>query len=238
MQAPIRRLREIVHSLSAKSRTEPSAEAIYHYLFTRDLRSIGIEDVFYPVGSAANASLLYLILRCLRELEIKSVLELGCGQSTLLIDKVKARLGLDCAVRTVEHDAFWAKAVARNVHHDIVSTALEPIEVAGHAIGYYRLDAILDGGRTFDCIIVDGPPAYTKALRYARLGCLKVIESCLAPDFVLILDDAERDGEAAAVAACRDLLRRRGIPFQESQVVAAKRQHLFCGGSFTRAAFF
>jgi hypothetical protein len=238
MQAKIRKMREIVYSLSAKSRTEPAQEEIYQYLFTRDLRAIGIEDNFYPVGSAANYSLLYLVLRCLRELRFTGVLELGCGQTTLLIDQVRRRLGLDCRVTSIEHDAFWARSMAAKVGHEIVTAPLERLEVAGRAIDYYRLDAIAGAGRRFDFVIVDGPPAYTPATRYARLGCVAVLDRCLAPDFVLVLDDTARDGEADAVAACRNLLTARGIEFQESQIAAAKRQHLFCTPAYATAAFF
>jgi hypothetical protein len=238
MQTQIRKLREIVYSLSAKSRTEPAAEQIYHSLFTRDLRSLGIEDDFYPVGSAANASFLYLILRCLRELDFANVLELGCGQSTLLIDKMKTRMDLPCEVCTVEHDSFWAKAMGEKVHHGILSVDLAPLEVAGRKMDYYRLDPILRGGRKFDFVLVDGPPAYREETKYARMGCAAIIDRCLAPEFVVILDDTEREGEAAAVAACRDVLKRRGIELRESQVIAAKRQHLFCTPKFAKAAFF
>jgi Methyltransferase domain len=238
MQEKIRKIREILYSLSAKSRTEPAQEQIYQYLFTRDLRAVGIEDNFYPVGSAANYSLLYLILRCFRELNFTNVLELGCGQSTLLIDQLRTKLDLSCRVLTVEHDEFWAQTMRKKVGHDIMTIPLAPLEVAGHAIDYYRLDGLLRDDRRFDCIIVDGPPAYTKDAKYARLGCLAILDRCLAPDFVLILDDTERDGDSEAVAGCRDLLRARGRKFLESQIVAAKRQHLFCSPGFAKAAFF
>jgi len=238
MRSKLNKVRDIVYSLSAKSKTEPSSEAIYHYLFTRDLKNIGIADTFYPVGSAANYSLLYFILRCLRELNITNVLELGCGQSTLLIDKVKTKMNSSFDVCTVEHDDFWAKSMAQNVQHDIVSTGLAPIEVAGHAIDYYRLDEVFRENRKFDFVVVDGPPAYKEETKYARMGCVTIIDRCLAPDFVLVLDDTERDGEAAAVAACRDRLRGRGIEFQENQIVAAKRQHVFCSPKYAKAAFF
>ena len=238
MQAKIRKMREIVWSLSAKTRTEPAQEEIYQYLFTRDLRAIGIEDNFYPVGSAANYSLLYLVLRCLKELRFTNVLELGCGQTTLLIDQVRRQLGLNCQVTSIEHDAFWARSIAAKVAHEIVAAPLEPLDVAGRAIDYYRLDAIAGAGRQFDFVIVDGPPAYTPATRYARTGCVAVLERYLAPDFVLVLDDTERDGEAEAVVACRNLLTARGVDVQENQIVAAKRQHLFCTQAYATAAFF
>jgi hypothetical protein len=87
-------------------------------------------------------------------------------------------------------------------------------------------------------VIVDGPAAATAATRLSRIGCVAVLERCLADDFVVILDDAERDGESAAVDACRAMLHRMGRGFCESALAAAKRQHLFASDRFRAAAFF
>lgn len=232
------KLRDVANWLSRETKVNPALEEVYRYLFVRDIGRAGIDDVFYPVGSAANYSLLYLVWRCVRDLPITAVLELGAGQSTLLLDKARAPLGARFAVRTIEHDAFWAKAVADNVAHTVVEAPLVPARVAERDIAYYDLARIAAEGERFDLVIVDGPPAATADTRYSRIGCVAVLERCLADDFVVIVDDAERDGEAAAVDACRDLLRRRGAAFSEVAVTAAKRQHIFASERFRAAVFF
>lgn len=45
----------------------------------------------FPVGGAAGALLMYRVLRGLRELPVSSVLELGAGQTTLLLDLVQTK---------------------------------------------------------------------------------------------------------------------------------------------------
>lgn len=238
MLRQLEKLRAVVNWLSRESRINPALEEIYRHLFVRDIARAGIDDVFYPVGSAANYSLLYLVWRCVRDLPITAVLELGAGQSTLLLDKARGALGARFAVRTVEHDEFWARAVADNVAHAVVQAPLVPTRVGERQIAYYDLERALAQDERFDLIIVDGPPAATRDARYSRIGCVNVLERCLADDFVVIVDDAERDGEAAAVDACRDLLRRRGAAFSETAVAAAKRQHVFASERFRAAVFF
>jgi hypothetical protein len=232
------KLRDIVNWLSRETKINSAVEESYRYLFVRDITRAGIDDVFYPVASAANYSLLYLVWRCVRDLPITSVLELGAGQSTLLLDRARAAFASRFAVRTIEHDAFWAKAVADNVGHRVVHAALAPLVVEQRAITYYDLAQVLDDQQLFDLVIVDGPPSESAATRYNRSGCAALLERCLAEDFVVIVDDAERDGEAAAVDACRAALHRQGRSFAEATVTAAKRQHVFASDRFRAAAFF
>jgi predicted O-methyltransferase YrrM len=238
MLQKLAKLRDVVNWLSRESKINPALEEIYRHLFVRDIARAGIDDVFYPVGSAANYSLLYLVWRCVRDLPIAAVLELGAGQSTLLLDKARPALGAGFAVRTIEHDAFWAQAVAQNVTHEVVQAPLVPLQIGGRTIAYYDLAQVIGDAQRFDLVIVDGPPAANGDTRYSRTGCVAVLERCLAEDFVVIVDDAERAGEAAAVDACRALLHRLGRGFSEAAVTAAKRQHIFASDRFKAAVFF
>src|SRR5262249_15216506 len=158
-----------------------------------DIGRAGLDDVFYPVGSAANYSLLYLVWRCVRDLPITSVLELGAGQSTLLLDKARPKLANRFGVRTIEHDEFWANAGAANVSHEVVQAPLVPARVADRSIVYYDLARAIPDAQHFDLVIVDGPPAWTREARYDRIGCVAVLERCLAEDFVVVIDDTERE---------------------------------------------
>ena len=75
--------------------TEPYMEIVYQQLVFRDLRNLGIHDDFYPVGSAASYSLFYILLRSLMTLPVTSVLDIGAGQTSLLLDATKKALNLD-----------------------------------------------------------------------------------------------------------------------------------------------
>jgi predicted O-methyltransferase YrrM len=237
MHPSLRKLRAIVATLSRQSKTNPELESVYRDLFTRDIASVGMADIYYPVGHAANHSLLYLVMRCLRETAPAQILELGAGQTTLLLDQAKRALAADFRIRTIEHDPLWAAEIARRVSHEIVRTKLSPLSVGGRRVNYYDREAIADG-RKYDFVIVDGPPAFTPAMRYDRTGIATLLDDILAPEFVLVFDDAERDGESAAIDMCRRLLKNRGIEIFEGSVSGVKRQHVLATAAHAKAAFF
>src|SRR3954454_17352761 len=97
----LEKLRGIVSSLSRQSKTNPELECVYRDLFTRDIAKAGMDDVYYPVGHAANHSLLYLVMRCVQELRLAEILELGAGQPTILLDQAKRALKAEYRVRTI-----------------------------------------------------------------------------------------------------------------------------------------
>jgi len=227
-----------IHSVLRNARwLNPAMEIVYRELFLRDLRRLDIEDEFYPIGSAANHSLLYVITRAFTEFPIARVLELGCGQSTVLLARLNQRLNRAAAIRSVDHDPDWAARLRALVQHEVVVAELVRKTVDGISFPHYA-DGYFDRAQRYELVIVDGPVVRDAATAMTRFGCLEVVEAALAPDFIVILDDAERKGEGILTDRLRALLRRRGIAFGETAIVAAKRQHIFCGGRFQAASFF
>lgn len=84
----LRRLRErVLAGVGLASRHQAHlhhCEAAYHRTVMDALTRAGIGVPLYPFGSAANASLLYVITRAVLTLPISSVCELGAGQTTIL----------------------------------------------------------------------------------------------------------------------------------------------------------
>src|SRR5688572_14243674 len=108
MLSDIRRTIRALGSLADDhERLNPAMEIVYRELFLKELREIDLPDKYYPVGSAASHGLMYFLIRLLRNWPVSHILELGAGQSTLLIDRVKQQLALSCAVETLEHDDRW-----------------------------------------------------------------------------------------------------------------------------------
>ena len=64
------------------------AEQIYQGIFAQQCARHGLNEPFYPVGAAASYSLMYLLTRVLAELPVRNVVELGSGQTTVLIDRL------------------------------------------------------------------------------------------------------------------------------------------------------
>ena len=215
----------------------PALEIVYRDLFVRDLRSVGIEDIFYPVGGAASHGLLYLLLRTMREFEVGSVLELGAGQSTLLFHAARTRLRRDMDVTTVEHDAEWAARVRSQVSHPVVHAPLVRVSSDGKDIRYYS-GGFVPADKRFNLVVIDGPPAHAAEQRFARIGALTLLPAILATDFMLVVDDAEREGEDYLVARLAEMFGAHGIKAHQAAIAAMKKQVWFCGGGYAHAAYF
>ena len=198
--------------IGALYKTKPGMEVIYRDLFVRELTRVGIEDDFFPVGGAANYSLLYLILRALTEFPVAAILEVGAGQTTLLIDKVTTVLNRKFDILTLEHDPAWVQHIRQQVASDVRHCLLEPLQVARRRVDYYA-DPKIDG-RKFDLMVLDGPTAFDFRSRYNRLGFLRHLDA-IGEDFIIIVDDVERPGEQRLVSEITRALRQRGSTFRK-----------------------
>lgn len=217
--------------------TRPSMEVVYRDLFVRDITKLGLDDSFYPVGSAANYSLLYFVTRCFLELPIHNAIEFGAGQSSILMSQLNDRLKKEATITTVEHDAQWANIVKTKVNHTVITADLVPKTIDGHKISHYG-GRYFDSSVRYDFVLVDGPPAYEKETTFNRLGAVEVIENNLADSFVIVVDDMQREGEQELSNLIRRILKGRGRDFGEVNVRGTRPQHAFAGGSFFSAAYF
>lgn len=226
------------NELLASAPTRPALEIVYRDLFLRDLKKLGLEDIYYPVNSAANHSLLYLITRCFLEFPIVNGIELGAGQSSILISQLSARLNRTSNIRTVEHDQEWATKIQAQVRHPVHVAQLVPKRIDGHQIKHYD-GGYFDPAVRYDFVLIDGPPAYphNDAIVFSRIGAIELIDH-LADGFVLIVDDAGRRGETLLVKMIREKLKHQRRSFKETPIIAAKQQHVFAAGEYSAAAYF
>ncbi|MDB5701921.1 MAG: hypothetical protein JWL66_2120 [Sphingomonadales bacterium] len=211
---------------------EPGLEVIYRDLFRRELDRLGEEDRFYPVGGAANYSLLYLILRIGTEFKPTSVLDIGAGESTLVWAMLR-RHGLVGDVLTIESDAGWATRIGAQVEHEILVSPLAEAKVDGRPAMTYDWDVIRQRG-PFDVMVCDGPNGTP---RDSRCGILNMLTDPLPSDFLLLLDDAERPGEQDTIRKIHKRLSQAGCPYGAGVVRAAKTQMMFASGRYLPATF-
>jgi predicted O-methyltransferase YrrM len=127
----------------------------------------------------------------------KVVLELGSGTSSIwmayALEKDGGRL------ISVDHEAEFAERTRSLLHLHEVSHLAEVrlaelcrLNINGEEFQWYDVDAFRDLNG-IDLLIVDGPPGSLGET--ARYPALHVLESRLAPNAVVILDDADRSGE-------------------------------------------
>jgi hypothetical protein len=217
-------------------RTFPGLEPVYQRIFEREIARIGIADEFFPVGSAANYGLMYAVLRVICQFKPKFILELGAGQTSLLLDRL-ARAGiLESKILTVEHDPVWSAHIGGQVRHRIQRLDLKSYEDDGLRYAGYDIAALaLD--EPIDMLLVDGPPGGEARLKYSRHGCMGLLKRLNPDGFVVIVDDAERSGETILCRRMAGYFENSNIEFKRGHIITNKRQEIFASGRFAAAAY-
>lgn len=164
-------------------------EILLQNLFYRTTDALGLTlPPLYPVGGAANYGLLSLVTRIVSENRITRILDIGAGQTSLLLDALAKQFPIE--ITTLESDAQWAAHITAKVAHRVVHSPLAQREVSGRSVLGYSDISNLAG--PFDLIIIDGPMGTD---RFSRWAALEILAGFRAPEFIAIFDDAERDGE-------------------------------------------
>ena len=204
-------------------------EVVYQNLFDIQCRNRGITNEFYPVGAAASYGLMYLLFRVFAEQNIRSVVELGSGQTTLLIDRIK-KPGTHHTC--YEHNPEWhARFAPRLSSCDYRLRPLENITIERRQVQWYS--DVED--HNLDLLLIDGPPGSD---RFSRFGCVKLIRSLTADDFLIIMDDGDRRGEQDTVAHIVAVLHDSKREFRMNQVHGRTTQTVIAGGRFVAATYY
>lgn len=121
------------------------------------------------------------------------ILECGSGLTSLVITILICGKAIE--VVSLEHMAEWRDNVARLLGQFSLPQVVvdAPLESYGE-FDWYRLPS--KPPRDISLVICDGPPGDTRGGRY---GLFPVCRNLLAPNCVILLDDAERAGEKEAL---------------------------------------
>ena len=130
------------------------------------------------------------------------LLECGSGLSTIVLGVIAQKNG--STVWSLEHNAEWAKRVARALRQYAISSVhlcVNPLRDYGEFAWY---DPPFDSmPSNFATVICDGPPGDTKGGRY---GLLPIMRSRLKPGAHILLDDSVRESERNVAARWADEL--------------------------------
>jgi hypothetical protein len=230
--ALIRRLlpQEVRNVLDGRFRRHEQ-ELIYQQMFISACASLGINQVFYPVKGAANYSLLYLILRICLETDVRRILELGAGQTSLLFEQLR-KLRADIEVVTIEHDRLWADHIGGLVSHQVIHAPLIDREIRGRRALIYDPSVVSE---KFDLILIDGPYG---SPTYSRWGALAFLPDRLREDCVLLFDDAERRGEQQTLREAIQILSEHDIRADLSITTASKTQAVLTTRKYSHVRYF
>lgn len=154
--------------------------------------------------STMAAETLQFLGQLINYLKPHNVLEFGSGLSTLFISELISDVP-NAHLYSVDHSSHYQKKTRNLVKHNSnIDCYLSQIELY-----HFKLRAFTTYGRSFlknipdevsfDMVLIDGPPGF----RFGREAPLYQISERLKPETVIVLDDASRLPEQAAIEGWR-----------------------------------
>lgn len=134
--------------------------------------------------------------------ERRLVAELGSGISTVVLARLARQL--EGRIFTVEHSPEWAGWVRRALERDgledvatVIEAPLEPHALSVGGAPWYAEAAFAElPSDGIELLLVDGPPGYGDGMARSRHPALPALAERLAPGALVVLDDADREGES------------------------------------------
>lgn len=183
------------------------------------LNSIRMSDVYslnllqpllngYPVLPFTASSLrpfcLVTILNEIMANRRTSIIEIGSGISTIIMARLIKINELNATVTSVEHNENWSKMLVRLLNKEqldpfvkVIYAPLAECDLALESNKWYDREILSSeiSGKSFDLVLVDGPPAFNPADEKSRYPALPFLFDHLSENCSIYLDDADRKGE-------------------------------------------
>ena len=203
------------------------SEAVWAEIYNSTItKSRWLKDkAFSPGRWAVGYPYLYVIYRILNEVQPHNILELGLGQSTKMIGQYTSYYkGVHHQV--VEHDPEWIDFFKKNYS---LSERTKLIQLNREFVSYKEAEKVrvfkdfyqTFKGQKFDFISIDAPLGGDMK-EYARIDVLQMIPTCLAEDFIIMIDDCERSGEAHTVMEMERVLQENQILYKKGKYSGKK----------------
>jgi predicted O-methyltransferase YrrM len=138
----------------------------------------------------------------------KVIVECGAGISTIYIAALLKQIGeKDRVLYSIDHDGNWLSIIKKQLEEQDLTRYVKQIHAplvhsdycADASQTWYDPDKIKNviGTEKIDLLFVDGPPANKKGFEEARYPALPFFSNNLSDEVTILLDDADRKGEAA-----------------------------------------
>jgi hypothetical protein len=164
------------------------------------------------------------LLSLLRSDRFDNILEIGVGQSSQLIAAYTLAADSRRSVH-IEHDEDWLTASLPSSRRIAALHApLGEARIGTRRIAWYQCEPPTE---RFSLVLVDGPPAASRATRHNRRGIANWLPEILADEFVLVIDDATRIGERQLVCDIERCLDAAGIAYLRAEFTGATSQAVF-----------
>lgn len=158
-------------------------------------------DALPHLGSwKADTALLWHIVGAIERLRPATVVELGCGASSLIIARALERNGGGRLLSFDQHAGFVEDTAAWLAGHGLAAEIRHAPIVADHSDWgslWYGLPVVPE---SIDLLVIDGPPW---TLGPFGRGRAEILFEKLRPGAIVLLDDAARPGERVVAARWR-----------------------------------
>lgn len=152
-----------------------------------------LDRLLYGWGNISYSAEHEFLRASLRSVQQASdwVLECGSGLSTVLAGALAQKHGV--RVWTLEHHPFWAERVRSALREHKIDTVRMDVTPLRRYADFDWYDPSFDAmPEQFSAVLCDGPPGDTRGGRH---GFLPVMRARLAPECVILVDDADRQAE-------------------------------------------
>lgn len=177
---------------------------------------------------AVGYNYMYVLARILDSFRPNSILEMGLGQSSKMLGSYTSNHQNVVRYDVVEQDENWIEFFlkdnasvreAMTIHHREIALA----ELKEGQYYYYKDFNSVVEGKKYGLISIDGPwgGAYL-----SRIDIIENVPKILEDDFVIILDDYERNGEKRMVDMLERQLEDNNIKFHRGIYEGAKDVYL------------
>lgn len=183
---------------------------------------------------AGNYSFFYVLHRILKDTNQKAILELGLGESSKFVSACLKSYGKTSKHTIVEHDEEWkrqfTKGFTLEANSEIEIFPLEEKEYNNEKYNAY--DGLLQKDFSeYTLFIVDGPFGTP---RYSRFDIVEIVRTFEKnKEFVILVDDYNRDGEEETVKVLLDLFKEKNMNYKIGVFKGDKNQILITSHHFS-----
>lgn len=146
----------------------------------------------------------YALSYLLNEITINNrtnIIEFGSGISTIFMARLAFQNKIELKILSVDDDDNWINKLNEILSKENLTKYVQfvyaPLKLNDNNYEWYN-ENIIDksyNNQKFDLVLIDGPKAYPKGKSHIRYGALPYIYQKLKNEFIVFLDDANREGE-------------------------------------------
>lgn len=202
-------------------------ELIYANVFNSSiLNSEWLKDKsFMLIKGASNYSFMFNLYYILDEIKPENILEFGLGQTSKMTTQYANYFAK--SLKIVDHNREWIDIFSKKLNLsdriNIIHKNLINVEINEVVSDKYKLLDDITSNNKFDLIIIDGPIGVKR--KYPRTNILDLIPNNIdSKNFIIILDDAEREGETNTANLIFKKLEDNNIKYLKSYKVGLKTQ--------------